>query len=90
MTRTKFRVELLAEGGENKSILKAITAHNEGKIIISIPDLISWGVMESALYQNIPVSIERDEGDENKVIVMDNGKHTLTIEEIEIHELIEQ
>lgn len=89
-TKTKFKVDILAEGTENNALLKAIAAHNEGIVYVSIPDFISWGVMKTAMYPAVIVSIERDEGDENKLIVNDNGKITIIIEEIEIHELIEQ
>lgn len=87
--KTKFKVDILKEGTENNALLTAIANHNEGKVFVSIPDFISWGVMKTAMYPNVIVSIERDEGDENKLIVNDNGKITLTIEEIEIHELVE-
>lgn len=87
MTKTKFKVEILADGSESNNILKAIAAHNSGKCVISLADLISWGVMRSALYSAVPCCIERNEDENHILTVTDNGVKTLIIEEIEIHEL---
>ncbi len=87
--KTKFKVDILMQGGDNDYIIRAITSHNAGNIIISIPDLISWGVMRTAIYYPATLSIDRDDDNQNVVIVTDNGKRTLIIEEIEIHELEE-
>ncbi len=89
MTKTKFHADILKQGGENDYILRAIASHNEGKVIISIPDLISYGIMKTAIYPLVPVSIDRDDDSNNVVVVTDNGKTTLIITEIEVYELAE-
>lgn len=87
MTRTKFKADILAQGGENDYLLRAIASHNEGKVILSLPDFISYAAMKTAIYTSVPVSIERHPDDENVLIVTDNGKRTLIIEEVIVYEL---
>lgn len=74
MVKTKFKVDILMQGGENDHIIRAIASHNEGKVILSIPDLISYGTMRTAIYPSIVVSIDRDDDNQNMVIVTDAGK----------------
>jgi hypothetical protein len=92
MQKTKFKVDILKSGTYNSPILKMIASHNEGRVLLSIPDFISYNILEKAQF---PASanlfeIERDVFDEQTKfnVSEDGGKtFTLTIEEIEIHEL---
>lgn len=93
-TKTKFKiVDLAGTGSCTDEVLRLIGSHNAGKSYISIPDLISYGVITAALYPSTRggITIEIDESDENKFSVSEDGgkTFTLTIEEIEIHELVE-
>lgn len=91
-TMTKFKVlDIHKHGTFNSAILKMIAKHNGGQCPMSIPDLLSFGQIQQSLINASNLVIERRDGDENTFDVSEDGgkTFTLTIEEIEIHELAE-
>lgn len=69
-----------------------IAKHNGGEVPFQIPDFLSFQSHEKALDAFCKdLVIFRDEGDDNKFYVSEDGgkTFTLTIEEIELHELQE-
>ena len=91
--RTKFKVDIHNTGMCTDEVLKLIGCHNSGKSYLSIPDFISYGVITAALYPATRggITIDRDD-EESRIFYVseDGGKtKTLTIEEIEVFELVE-
>jgi hypothetical protein len=93
MTKTKFKVDIRKSGSNNDEILKLVSVHNEGKSILSIPDFISYAICRAALlpFTNGEFEISRDPNYNNIFNVSEDGGKTttLSIEEIELHELVE-
>lgn len=91
MTTTKFKVDIKKFGFQNAALLRMIGKHNGGEVPTSLPDLISFESHQKALDNAKDFTIERDEEDKNILNVSEDGgkTFTLTIEEIEIHELEE-
>lgn len=90
--RTKFKIDVHKSGSDTDMFVKAIAAHNEGKVFLSLGDFISFYSVYRAIYllAKKDFYVERDEMQENIVRVTEDGGKTwtLTIEEIELEELI--
>lgn len=91
MTKTKLKVDILAQGSENEALCNAIASHNSGSVLISLSDLISYANMRQAIMPNIRKGfiIYRADEDQSLLFVSyDDGDNvSMTIQEVELEEL---
>ncbi len=94
MAKTKFKVDLHKSGMENASLLAAVANHNNSIVPISIVDLQSYMQVRKAMFPSSNDGYYATRSQESESILNiseDGGKTwTLTIEEIEVHELEEE
>ena len=91
MTKTKFKIDLLAFSNETENLCNMLSRHNGGEVPLCLDDLVSYSQTRKALLPSsrADFSILTDEGDNSRVIVREGDKVVMTIEEIELHELNE-
>lgn len=88
---TKFKIDLIASGSLNDEIVKMVTNHNEGKVSISLSLIGAFIHIKHAIYPIIYENISFTEcSPSNELLIKENGKHTLTIQEIEVEPLVIQ
>jgi len=85
--KQKIKVDILKHGSENQYLLKAVARMNEGLCSFSIRDLEGYFAVENAKYNNKLVLIS----EEGYCHVSEDGgdTFTLTLEWVEVHELVE-
>ena len=84
--KTKFAVEIHANGQLNNDLLKMITNHNEGTVTIDLDVIQGYCLGSKAMYPSTVIcSFVAEEN--HTLHIIEKGKCTLTITERELHEL---
>ena len=90
MKKTRFKIDILSRGDLNDAFAPMITNHNEGKCTMRLSLFSQYAKAKFCEWPTVTPDFTFCFNDEeNSLQVMENGKHTLTIQEIEIVELSE-
>ncbi len=89
---TKFKVtDIHGNGSLNEEIIKMITNHNEKKTDIQLELIMYFCMAKVAIYPIVYTDVQCSIDNKTRTIsILENGKPTLTIQEIEVEPLVIQ
>lgn len=88
--KTRFKVELFASNDLVNGITEAICNHNSGESNISLLDISGFVRFQKARYIYVFKNIEIVYYGVSSLLISNDGKPIITVEEIELHELKEE